>query len=198
MASFSATDDLSYVRNDTSRALLQEARREFARYGIAGGRINRIAENAGVNKERIYAYFGSKERLFDVAVADALAELVDVVALQPGDDLGEHVMQSITHHRVAPELPRLLLWEALHYSDGELPASGARAGLYKAKIEAMKAILGTDDSARAASALFLVIGAAVWGSSGEPLARLLASAAGVDDFSVETESLIRSMFGAIS
>lgn len=198
MASPGAGDDLSYVRNETSAALLRAARSEFAEHGIAGGRIDRIAKNAGVNKERIYAYFGSKERLFDVAVADALAELVDVIALRPGDDLGDYVLQVIAHHRASPELSRLMLWESLHYGGGDLPASGSRAALYRAKLDSMMAVLGTDDPAKAASVLHAIIGVALWGSNGAPFARLLALSAGVGDFSSEFESLVGAMFGSLA
>src|SRR5699024_9716263 len=63
-------------RTETTRALLlKAARTEFAAHGIAGARVDRIAERAGVNKQRIYANFGDKERLFQHVVGQALDEL---------------------------------------------------------------------------------------------------------------------------
>ena len=56
---------------ETRKRLLAAATKEFAQYGIAGARVDRIAEAAGANKQAIYAYFGSKESLFD-AVYDAM------------------------------------------------------------------------------------------------------------------------------
>ena len=50
----------------TKARLLEAATAEFAAYGIAGARIDRIAAAASVNKQMIYAYFGSKDALFDV------------------------------------------------------------------------------------------------------------------------------------
>ena len=44
--------------------ILDAAREEFARYGLAGARVDRIAERAGVNKRLIYYYFDSKDGLF--------------------------------------------------------------------------------------------------------------------------------------
>jgi AcrR family transcriptional regulator len=49
----------------TKARLLVAATAEFAEYGIAGARIDRIAKEAETNKAMIYAYFGSKDELFD-------------------------------------------------------------------------------------------------------------------------------------
>lgn len=52
-------------------AILAAARAEFARYGLAGSRIDRIAKAANASKERLYAHFGDKETLFrDVVASD--------------------------------------------------------------------------------------------------------------------------------
>jgi AcrR family transcriptional regulator len=49
----------------TKARLLAAATAEFAEFGIAGARIDRIAKVAETNKAMIYAYFGSKDELFD-------------------------------------------------------------------------------------------------------------------------------------
>ena len=51
----------------TKQRLLDAACDEFAKYGIAGGRVERIAAAARCNKALIYAYFDSKDALFDAA-----------------------------------------------------------------------------------------------------------------------------------
>ena len=43
---------------------------EFARYGLGGARVDRIAARAGANKRMLYYYFGNKEALF-LAVLEA-------------------------------------------------------------------------------------------------------------------------------
>src|SRR6266446_6338881 len=48
----------------TRRRLLDAAAAEFAASGIAGARVDRIAEAARSNKAQIYHYFGSKDGLF--------------------------------------------------------------------------------------------------------------------------------------
>lgn len=55
------------VSRDTDRsqaAILAAARDEFSEHGFAGGRVDRIAQRAGVNKRLIYYYFGNKDELF--------------------------------------------------------------------------------------------------------------------------------------
>src|SRR6201987_326027 len=48
----------------TQKKLLTAARREFASRGLAGARVDDIAERAGVNKQLVYHYFGDKDALY--------------------------------------------------------------------------------------------------------------------------------------
>ena len=48
----------------TPSKLLTAARREFARSGLAGARVDEIAARAGVNKQLVYHYFGDKDALY--------------------------------------------------------------------------------------------------------------------------------------
>jgi AcrR family transcriptional regulator len=48
----------------TRRRILEAASAEFARYGLGGARIDRIARRAGANKRMLYYYFGDKDGLF--------------------------------------------------------------------------------------------------------------------------------------
>ncbi|OPY96144.1 TetR family transcriptional regulator [Bradyrhizobium sacchari] len=48
----------------TRKKLLTAARLEFARHGLAGARVDEIAERAGVNKQLVYHYFGDKDALY--------------------------------------------------------------------------------------------------------------------------------------
>ncbi|MBB4367933.1 TetR/AcrR family transcriptional regulator [Bradyrhizobium sp. cir1] len=48
----------------TRKKLLTAARQEFARHGLAGARVDEIAERAGVNKQLVYHYFGDKDALY--------------------------------------------------------------------------------------------------------------------------------------
>ncbi len=48
----------------TQQAILAAAEKEFANKGLAGARVDIIAERAGANKRMLYYYFNSKENLY--------------------------------------------------------------------------------------------------------------------------------------
>jgi TetR/AcrR family transcriptional regulator len=69
--------------------ILAAAEREFASAGYAGGRIERIAETAGVNKQLLFHYFRSKDGLFDAAVSSVLTRF------EPRPHTSEHPAEEI-------------------------------------------------------------------------------------------------------
>jgi AcrR family transcriptional regulator len=62
--------------------ILAAARAEFAQYGLAGARIDRIARTAHASKERLYAHFGDKETLFREVLAADSAEFFRAISLR--------------------------------------------------------------------------------------------------------------------
>jgi len=92
---------MPYDSAATRARLLDAAYREFSDQGLAGARVDRIAAAARANKQAIYAYFGSKEDLFDAVLTHRLGELADAVPLTP-DDL-RHVVCPICHHALQLE-----------------------------------------------------------------------------------------------
>ncbi|MBC7761160.1 MAG: TetR/AcrR family transcriptional regulator [Candidatus Saccharibacteria bacterium] len=54
----------------TKRRIIDSATREFAAYGFAGARINRIASEASANKQLIYRYFGGKQELYEAVLTE--------------------------------------------------------------------------------------------------------------------------------
>lgn len=96
----------------TRRRLLRAATEEFAAYGIAGARVDRIAAAATSNKAQIYHYFGSKDGLFD-AVFDAMCrETVDAVPIDPAD-LPEYAGRLFDSYEARPWVQRLATWYRL-------------------------------------------------------------------------------------
>ena len=59
----------------TRQAILDAATAEFAENGLAGARVDRIAEDAGANKRMIYYYFTSKEDLYLSVLENAYAAM---------------------------------------------------------------------------------------------------------------------------
>lgn len=60
--------------SETQQKILAAARAEFAAHGKAGGRIDRIAAGAGVNKAMIYYHYSSKDKLYLEAVFSVLSD----------------------------------------------------------------------------------------------------------------------------
>ncbi len=71
-------------RSRDSRALIvNAARQEFTEQGYAGARIERIARRAGVNKQLVFYYFGSKQGLYDAIVSALAGEATESAVGQP-------------------------------------------------------------------------------------------------------------------
>ncbi|WP_245560158.1 TetR/AcrR family transcriptional regulator [Nocardia asiatica] len=160
-------------RSDATRqALLRAARDEFARYGLAGARVDRIAEAAGVNKERIYGLFGSKDKLFDVILIDTLREFIDVVKPLADTEPGAYVGKLFDYHRDNPQLLRLLLWEALHRGADAHDIDGWRAAHYVRKSDRAQEQFDVD-SANAGRLLLALCGLANWSHAVPQTTKLL-------------------------
>ncbi len=92
--------------------ILGAARSEFAQYGLAGARIDRIARAAEASKERLYAHFKDKEALFRSVVAADLAEFFAAVTLRP-DAVPEFVGDVYDLACRRPEHLRMITWASL-------------------------------------------------------------------------------------
>lgn len=104
----------------TKRRILEAAIAEFASRGEAGARIDRIAAAASANKQLIYAYFGSKQELFDAAVENQIERFHENVSFDPSrlPDFAVDVYDFFAAH---PELARLGEWHALEEGQRQHP-----------------------------------------------------------------------------
>ena len=137
---------------DTERTralLLDAAAGEFSEHGFAGARVDRIAAEAGVNKERIYSYFGSKDGLSAAVLEHCLTAVVDAVPIR-GEGLEaitDYVGRLFDYHRAHPRFARLMVWEGLER--GEPIAEETRAAFSARKVDALRAAvpgLSLDDA----------------------------------------------------
>jgi AcrR family transcriptional regulator len=96
----------------TRQRIFDAAAEEFARRGIAGARIDRIAANACANKQLIYAYFGSKQLLFEAVITDQVTRFFREVRFDPRA-LPEFAAQTYDFFVAHPELARLGAWHSL-------------------------------------------------------------------------------------
>ncbi|GAA1968324.1 TetR family transcriptional regulator [Amycolatopsis minnesotensis] len=119
----------------TRRRLLDAATAEFAAYGIAGARVDRISANAKANKAQLYGFFGDKDGLFDAVFqehADAIVNAVPITA----DDLPGYAVGLYDACLVHPELVRLATWARLERTPAG-PLVRDRAEQSTAKLEAV-------------------------------------------------------------
>jgi AcrR family transcriptional regulator len=167
----------------TRRRLKEAATAEFAAHGFDGTKMTSIAERAGINKERLYNYFGDKRALWDQVLAeelDALAAAVEVHGVGL-NDIGEFAGATLDYHAEHPQLARLLQWEGLL---GGTPANAERrAGHYREKVQLFKdaqehGVLDADLDA--AHLVFALIALAAWWQTVPQLAELITGATGDD------------------
>lgn len=119
----------------TRARIIDAATAEFADHGLAGARVDRVAERAGANKQLIYAYFGSKEGLFDATLALHIERVRDAVPFD-AYDLPGYVVALFDFGAAHPELIRLLRWHTLE-RPGELERLEQTTGSTRRKLEAL-------------------------------------------------------------
>ncbi|MDX8053499.1 TetR family transcriptional regulator [Lentzea sp. BCCO 10_0798] len=113
-------------RERTRRRLLDAALVEFAAYGIAGARMERIARIARCSAGLAYNYYGGKDELFDAVQSEVMGAAV--VEFDARDLPGYAARLYDLHHR-HPEFARLATWQRL-----ERRGSGSRV----AEVEAIR------------------------------------------------------------
>ena len=109
----------------TKARILEAAVNEFAEFGLAGARVDRIAAAAGCNKNLIYIHFGNKDALFTAVIEHNTARIIEALPFTP-DDLSDYAARAFDFAMANPASMRLVAWFALE-SGLENPASRAQA-----------------------------------------------------------------------
>lgn len=109
-------------RNSTASKtiILATAEDEFAKNGLAGTRIDEIAQKASINKRMLYEYFGNKEGLYKAVLQSVLSRFITqeyeaLAADIPCIEYIEHIIRfyfEYLHNN--PTYVQLLLWENLN------------------------------------------------------------------------------------
>ncbi len=109
---------------ETRSRILEAATRIFARKGLNGATVDEIADGAAVNKQRIYAYFGSKKRLFEAVLLEVFArvELFSRATIRKAEAEPSHLTRILLRgfldvHAAHPDFWRLLSWANLEGPD---------------------------------------------------------------------------------
>lgn len=152
----------------TKGRILAAATAEFSAYGIAGARVDRIASAAEANKNLIYVYFSSKDKLFDAVFDANVVQVMDEVPFT-AEDLPGYAGRLFDFNQAHPELLRLATWHRLERgvdSDGSLAAV---VESYRHKLDSVATAQrdGRIDPSLSPSVLLSLVIAisAAWGSS---------------------------------
>jgi AcrR family transcriptional regulator len=170
---------MAWDTEGTRRRLKEAATIEFAEHGPDGTTMARIAERAGINKERLYKYFGDKQALFERVLCDELEKLAAGVSLTGVslDDIGEFAGATFDYHAAHPELARLLQWEGL--AGGPIADEANRTAHYQRKVQQFAAAQRAgvlDPDLDPGHLVFLMIALAAWWLTVPQLARMITGA----------------------
>jgi AcrR family transcriptional regulator len=92
----------------TRRAILDAAAELFREGGDPDPPLERVAQRAGCSTRSVIRHFGSKERLIEAAIGDAVAEALEQRRVEPGDVEGA-VRKLVDHYeRQGDEVVRWL------------------------------------------------------------------------------------------
>ena len=151
----------------TKARILEAALNEFAEFGLAGARVDRIAAAAGCNKNLIYIHFGNKEALFTAVIEHNTARIIEALPFTP-DDLPDYAARAFDFAMANPASMRLVAWFALE-PGLENPTSRAQAVAQQKQLIGLAQQRGTVTSAFPPGVLLtaVLVLAAGW-SAGSP------------------------------
>jgi len=130
----------------TRQKILGAATDEFARYGLGGARVDRIAARAGTNKRMLYYYYRDKDNLFLAALEGCYARIraaereLDLEHLAPRAALARLVQFTWDYFLEHPEFMTLLNSENLH-KGRHVRRSPRVPQLHSPLVETLRAIL---------------------------------------------------------
>ncbi|WP_104197683.1 TetR family transcriptional regulator [Cryobacterium sp. M15] len=147
---------------DTQTRILNAARTEFAAYGLAGARIDRIARSATASKERLYAYYSDKKQLFLEVLEVNLREFASDAVLTD-HDVPAFAGALFDHAVLHGDHLRMIDWARLETDGTKLPALEVMIGYRDEQVRRIRlaqAAGRVDATWDAAQLLTLVFGVA--------------------------------------
>lgn len=108
---------------ETRENILEVASREYADKGLAGARIDEIAEKTSSSKRMIYYYFGGKDELYRAVLERAYNRIraqeqdAHFENLPPIEALRAMIGHNFDYHFDHPEFVRLVMNENVHHGE---------------------------------------------------------------------------------
>jgi AcrR family transcriptional regulator len=106
---------------ETRNNILEVAAREFADKGLAGARIDEIAEKTASSKRMIYYYFGGKDELYRAVLERSYGQIrareddANFETLPADRALIAQIEHTFDYHVEHPEFVRLVMNENIHH-----------------------------------------------------------------------------------
>jgi len=104
----------------TKASILKTARKLFAKHGYHATTVDMIADKAKANKQRIYAYYTNKSKLFEASLTAAYNEtnaleddLISKISEDPDNLTQVLISHYINVHKKFPDFWRLVTWANL-------------------------------------------------------------------------------------
>lgn len=107
----------------TREDILQVAINEFVQQGLAGARVDAIAERTATSKRMIYYYFGSKEQLYVECLIKLYGDIrkteqsLDLESLPPEQAIRRLAEFTFDHHDHNVDFVRMVCTENIHYGE---------------------------------------------------------------------------------
>lgn len=131
-------------KNDPQRTqenILEVATEEFSTHGLAGGRVDAIAERTRTSKRMIYYYFGGKEELYRAVLERSYSSIrareaeADFESQSADQALRSQIEHTFDYHVEHPEFVRLVMNENIHH--------GAHIGHVDGLMERNKSVIAS-------------------------------------------------------
>lgn len=144
----------------TRENILQEAIVEFVQQGLAGARVDAIAERTHTSKRMIYYYFGSKEQLYVEVLEKLYGDIrstesrLNLTELEPREAIRRMVEFTFDHHDQNVDFVRIVSIENIHKGEyvkqsgairslnvtiltalGEILERGAQLGVFRSGLD---------------------------------------------------------------
>ncbi len=151
-----------YDPEETKRNILEVATQEFSAMGLAGARVDAIAERTNTTKRMLYYYFESKEGLYEAVLEKVygdirtLEQALNIEEFEPVEGMRRLVEFTFDYHDKHRDFVRLIAIENVHSAKyiaqlkafksrnvsivntiEDLLARGVTAGAFRADIDAI-------------------------------------------------------------
>ncbi|SIN93257.1 TetR/AcrR family transcriptional regulator [Chitinophaga niabensis] len=103
--------------NTTEQQIIDAAKKIFMQKGLAGARMQDIADEAGINKAMLHYYYRSKDKLFDMVFQEAMENLLKRInVIFKGEMAFEEKVAAAVDHYITflsgnPHLPVFIINE---------------------------------------------------------------------------------------